>query len=54
MVFKIRRVYGVSLSCSCYNICMKRSNLFSAGKYEGRDHRQDFCEILSVYNTAIM
>lgn len=36
------------------NICMKRSNLFSAGKYEGRDHRQDFREILSVYNTAIM
>ena len=30
------------------NICMKRSNLFSAGKYEGRDQRQDFREILSV------
>ena len=30
------------------NICMKSSNLFSAGKYEGRDHRQDFREILSV------
>jgi len=30
------------------NICMKRSNLFSAGRYEGRDHRQDFREILSV------
>lgn len=38
----------VFLNVAPGNICMKRSNLFSAGKYEGRDHHQDFREKLSV------